>query len=66
MGKWAEIGPFLGQNEADVDINTQNSLNNLGSNETMQNVLAPIVKLWQIYLIYYVWVKFCVNWCHGE
>ena len=33
--------------EADDDINTKNSLDNSGSNETMQKVLASIVKLWQ-------------------
>ena len=33
--------------EADVDINTENSLDNSGSNETMQKVLALIVWLWR-------------------
>ena len=42
-GMFGEVGPFCGQNGADVDINTKNSKSNSGSNETMQNVLAPIV-----------------------
>ena len=37
--------PFCEPNEADVDINNINSLDNSGSNETMQKVLASIVKL---------------------
>ena len=35
--------PFCEPNVADVDINTVNSLDNSGSNETMQKVLALIV-----------------------
>ncbi len=33
----------------DVDINTENSLDNSGSDETMQKVLASIVYLWRIF-----------------
>ena len=40
-----EVGPFCDLYEADVDINTKNSLDNSGSNETMQKVLALIVWL---------------------
>ena len=39
--------PFCDLYEADVDINIKNSLDNFGSNETMQKVLALIVWLWQ-------------------
>ena len=43
LRKFAQVGPFCEPNEADVDINNINSLNNSGSNETMQKVLASIV-----------------------
>ena len=41
--KFEEVEPFCDLYEADVDINTKNSLDNSGSNETMQKVLASIV-----------------------
>ena len=34
----------MGQNEADVDINTENSESSSGSNDTMQNYLSSIVQ----------------------
>ena len=40
LGQFVKVGPFWGQNGADVDINTLYSKSNSGSNETMQNVLA--------------------------
>ena len=43
LRKFAEVGPFCEPNVADVDINNINSLDNSGSNETMQKVLASIV-----------------------
>ena len=43
LGKFAEVGPFCEPNGPDVDINNINSLDNSGSNETMQKVLASIV-----------------------
>ena len=43
LGQFEEVGPFCEPNEADVDINNINSLDNSGSNETMQKVLASIV-----------------------
>ena len=43
VSKFAEVEPFCDLYEADVDINTKNSLDNSGSNETMQKVLASIV-----------------------
>ena len=48
MRKFEQVEPFRDLYEADVDINTKNSLDNSGSNETMQKVLALIVKLWRI------------------
>ena len=38
-----KVEPFCEHYEPDVDINTENSLDNSGSNETMQKVLASIV-----------------------
>ena len=35
-----EVGPFCEHYGPDVDINTKNSLDHSGSNETMQKVLA--------------------------
>ena len=43
MGKLEKVEPFCDLYEADVDINNINSLDNSGSNETMQKVLASIV-----------------------
>ena len=43
LRQFAKVVPFCEPNEADVDINTRNSLDNSGSNETMQKVLALIV-----------------------
>ena len=43
LRKFGEVEPFCDLYEADVDINTKNSLDNSGSNETMQKVLASIV-----------------------
>ena len=40
-----QVVPFCELYEADVDINTDDSLDNFGSNETRQKVLASIVKL---------------------
>ena len=45
MRKFGVVVPFCEYYEADVDINTENSLDNSGSNETMQKVLALIVWL---------------------
>ncbi len=42
-GILGKIGPFCDLYGADVDINTKNSLDNCGSNETVQKVLASIV-----------------------
>ena len=43
LRKFEKVGPFCEHYVADVDINTENSLDNSGSNETMQKVLASIV-----------------------
>ena len=43
LRKFAEVEPFCDLYVADFDINTENSLDNSGSNETMQKVLASIV-----------------------
>ena len=43
LGKFEQVEPFCDLYEPDVDINTKNSLDNSGSNETMQKVLASIV-----------------------
>ena len=43
LGQFEEVVPFCEPNVADVDINNINSLDNSGSNETMQKVLASIV-----------------------
>ena len=47
LRKFGKVGPFCEPNEWRVDINTENSLDNSGSNETMQKVLALIVWLWR-------------------
>ena len=49
LRQFGEVVPFYDLYEADVDITTKNSLDNSGSNETMQKVLAWIVKLWRIF-----------------
>ncbi len=43
LRKFEKVEPFCEPNEADVDINNINSLDNSGFNETMQKVLASIV-----------------------
>ena len=43
LRKFAQVEPFCDLYVADVDTNTENSLDNSGSNETMQKVLALIV-----------------------
>ena len=43
LRKFAEVVPFCDLYGPDVDINTNNSLDNSGYNETMQKVLASIV-----------------------
>ena len=43
LRKFAQVVPFCEPNGADVDINTENSLDNSGSNESMKKVLASIV-----------------------
>ena len=45
LGTFGEVVPFCEPNGPDVDINNINSLDNSGSNETMQKVLASIVQL---------------------
>ena len=47
--KFAQVGPVCEPNRPDVDINNISSLDNSGSNETMQKVLASIVQLWRIF-----------------
>ena len=47
LGQFEEVVPFCDLYGADVDINTKNSLDNSGSNETMQKVLASILWLWR-------------------
>ena len=42
VAKIGKCGPFWGQNEA-LKIDTKNSLQNSGFNETLQDFLAPIV-----------------------
>ena len=49
LRKIAKVRPFCELLGADVYINTKNSLDNPGSNETMQKVLASIVLLWRIF-----------------
>ncbi len=49
MRKFAEVGPFCDLYGADVDINTKGSLDNFGSNENIQKVLASILKLWRFF-----------------
>ena len=70
-----EIGPFWSQHGAEVDINTINSKSNSGSNETMQNVLALIVKILRIFEIltfrafcvfHPIWIKFVVGGNIGQ
>ena len=53
-----KVEPFCEPNEADVDINTENSLDDFKSNETMQKVLASIVKLWRIFQMNFEGHKF--------
>ena len=53
LRKFGKVEEFHGPNEADVDINTKNSLDNSGSNETLQNALASIVQLWRIFEIFF-------------
>ena len=43
LRKFAKVGPFCELYETDVDINTEISLDNSGSDETMQKALALIV-----------------------
>ena len=43
LWKFAEIEPFCELLRWRIDINTRNNLDNSGSNETMEKVLAPIV-----------------------
>ena len=43
LRKFAKVVPFCEPNGPDVDINNRNSLDNSGSNESMQKVLASIV-----------------------
>ena len=43
LGQFEKVEPFCEPLEWRVDINTRNSLDNSGSNETMQKVLASIV-----------------------
>ena len=43
LGKFEKVGPFCEPLGWRVDINNINSLDNSGSNETMQKVLASIV-----------------------
>ena len=43
MGKLAQVELFYDHSGPDVDINTKNSLDNSGSNETMKKILALIV-----------------------
>ena len=47
LRQFGEVETFCEPHEADVDINNINSLDNSGSNETMQKVLALIVWLWR-------------------
>ena len=47
MRKFGKVEPFCEHYGPDVDINTENSLDNSGSNETMQKVLASIVWVWR-------------------
>ena len=49
LRKFAEVGPFCEPLEWRVDINNINSLDNSGSNETMQKVLSSIFdSCWKI------------------
>ena len=47
LRQFEEVVPFCEHYGPDVDINTENSLDNSGSNETMEKVLASIVWLWR-------------------
>ena len=58
MRKFEEVEQFHGPNGADVDIYTKNSLDNSGSNETLQNALASIVQLWRIFEIFFMFQEF--------
>ena len=45
LRKFGKVEPFCEPNEPDVDINTRNSLDNSGSNETMQKGhLSELIK----------------------
>ena len=46
LRQFGEVGLFCEPNGPDIDINTDNSLDNSGSNETKQKILASIVQLW--------------------
>ena len=41
--KVEKVEPFFGQDETTDETNTLNIFHNSGSNETMQNALAPVV-----------------------
>ena len=58
MQKFGEVEVLHGPNGADVDINAKNSLDNSGSNETLQNALASIVKLSRIFEIFFMFQTF--------
>ena len=68
MRKFEEVEQFHGPNEADVDIYTKNSLDNSGSNETLQNALASIVQLWRIFEIFFMFQEFqkFELWCFSS
>ena len=53
LRKIGKVKPFCDLYVADVDINTENSLDNSGSNETMQKVLALIVRLQRSFQKYF-------------
>ena len=58
LRKFGEVEVLHGPNGADVDINAKNSLDNSGSNETLQNALASIVKLSRIFEIFFMFQTF--------
>ena len=45
LRQFEQVVPFCEHYGADIEINTRNSLDNSGSNDTMQKVLALIVRL---------------------
>ena len=49
MRKFEQVLPFCEIYEADIDINTKNSVYNSVSNETMQKARTSIVWLWRIF-----------------